>query len=276
MSTEQNAVVRVERRGRVAIVTMDDPKHLNPLQNTPAGSEEQLAEAIVGLERDDEIRVIVLTGAGRAFSAGADTREQSRRYTADETVLRSLSASPMVDEERSWAMWYVLERCTKPLIAAVHGWAIAGGWEVALWCDMIIADETAKFSFKEIDLGWTPAFGTLFAGRVAGRWKAAELCYTGRVIDAVEADDMGLVTRVVPEGTALDASIALAEEIAQHAMPVLAATRRALNRAIASQMEWEMNRRDFALVGLCESGAEARGRWQAEIAARKDQKADTA
>jgi enoyl-CoA hydratase len=268
-------LVTTEKRGAVGIVSLDEPDALNPLSTFPGGSEEQLAEGIVEFDRDPDVKVIVLTGAGRAFSAGADARPArtaagaAAHSPADVAVLRALSASPDVDEGNAWSMWYVLERCTKPLIAAVHGWCIGGGWEVALWCDIIVADETARFALSEINLGLFPAHATTFIARAAGRWKAAELSYTGRSISVDEAADLGLVAKVVPAGTDVDEAVALAEEIARFPLPALAAIRRALNRATITTAEWEQNRRDFVLVGLSDSAKEWRARWHAEMQARR-------
>jgi enoyl-CoA hydratase/carnithine racemase len=268
-------LVTSEQRGAVGIVSFNEPEALNPLSTYPGGSEEQLADGIVAFDRDPEVKVIVVTGAGRAFSAGADARPArsaagaAADKPADVAVLRALSASPYVDEGRAWSMWYVLERCSKPLIAAVHGWCIAGGWEVALWCDLIVADETARFALSEIDLGLFPAFATTFIARTAGRWKAAELSYTGRRIDVHEAAALGLVTKVVAAGTDVDEAIALGQEIARLPLPALAAIRRALNRATITTSDWEQNRRDFVLVGLSDSAKEWRANWSARMQSRK-------
>jgi enoyl-CoA hydratase len=257
-------LVTIRRCGAVGVAALNQPGRLNPLSTYPGGSEQQLADAILELDRDDSVKVIVVTGEGRAFSSGADGKAP-RPYTADIAVLRALSAGSDVDEARGWAMWYVLERCTKPLIAAVHGWCIGGGWEVALWCDMIIADTTARFALTEIDLGLFPAHATAFLARAIGRWKAAELSYSGRVVDAKEAEALGLLTALVPEGEDVDAAIALGTTIAKYPLPALAAIRRALNRATITTSEWEQNRRDFALVSLSDSAKEWGARWRRQL-----------
>lgn len=268
-------LVTVEQRGTVGVVALDEPEALNPLSTYPGGSEEQLADAIIDFERNPEVKVIVVTGTGRAFSSGADARPPRAAVTnaaaagpGDVAVLRALSAGADIDEGRSWAMWYVLDRCTKPLIAAVHGWCIAGGWEVAMWCDMIVADETAKFSLKELDLGLPPAFATSFIARAAGRWVAAELSYTGRVIDAAEADQLHLVTKVVAAGTDVDEAVRLGEEIARFPLPALAAIRRQLNRATLSTSDWEQSRRDFVLCTLSDSARTWRDQWKANLGSK--------
>ncbi|HKE75644.1 MAG TPA: enoyl-CoA hydratase/isomerase family protein [Acidimicrobiales bacterium] len=274
MTDDNERLVTTEKRGAVGIVSFDEPEALNPLSTYPGGSEEQLADGIVAFDRDPDVKVIVVTGTGRAFSAGADARPArtaaaTTASPADVAVLRALSASPEVDEGGAWSMWYVLERCTKPLIAAVHGWCIAGGWEVALWCDMIVADETARFALAEINLGLFPAHATTFIARTAGRWRAAELSYTGRTIDVHEADELGLVTKLVPAGTDVDEAVALGNEIARFPLPALAAIRRVLNRATITTSEWEQNRRDFVLVGLSDSAKEWGARWRSDMQAKR-------
>ena len=134
-----------------------------------------------------------------------------------------------IDEERNWSMWYILDHCSKPLIAAVHGWALGGGWEIAMWCDLIVADTTARFAQNQIQSGLPPAFGMSYLARTVGRWRAAELIYTGKVIEAEEALRLGLVTKVVNEGTDVEEAIRLAETIAKHDPNALAAIRRSLN-----------------------------------------------
>jgi enoyl-CoA hydratase len=264
-------LVTSRRRGVVGVVAFNEPERHNPLSTYPGGSEEQLAQAILAFDADPEVRVIVITGEGASFSAGADAKKSPTQYSADETVLRALSQSPDTDEGRSWAMWYVLERCTKPLIAAVHGWCIAGAWEVAMWCDLIVADETARFRLAEVDLGLFPAHATAFLGRAVGRWVAAELSYTGRVIEVDEAERLHLVSKVVPAGTDVAEAIALGEQIGRFPLPALAANRRVLNRATMPTAEWEQNRRDFVLVTLTDSAKQ----WRAEWAARLQQRDDT-
>jgi enoyl-CoA hydratase len=270
-------LVVTERRDAVGIVAFNEPEALNPLSTYRGGSEEQLADAILALDKDPDIKVIVITGVGRAFSSGADARPPRVPHgdgaapLGDVAVLRALSSSPDVDEGQGWAMWYVLERCSKPLIAAVHGWCIAGGWEVAMWCDLIVADETARFALSEINLGLPPAHATTFIARAAGRWKAAELSYTGRAIDVAEADSLGLVSRVVPAGTDVEEAVRLGQEIAKHPRPALAGIRSILNRASITTAEWEQNRRDFVLVGLSDSAKEWGQKWRESMASGKHQ-----
>ncbi|MBV9660583.1 MAG: hypothetical protein JO337_05435, partial [Acidimicrobiales bacterium] len=125
-----------------------------------------------------------------------------------------------------------------------------------------VADETAQFALAEINLGLFPAHATAFIARAAGRWKAAELSYTGRAIDVKEADALGLVSKVVPKGTDVDEAVRLGEEIAKFPLPAPAADRRVLNRASVKTEEWEQNRRDFVLVGLSDSGKEWGQKWR--------------
>lgn len=264
------SLVKSERRGAVGVVWLSEPERLNPLSTYPGGSEEQLARAIVAFDADTDIKVIVITGEGRAFSAGADARPAtSMTYSADQAVLRALSAGIDDDEGRGWAMWFTMERCSKPIIAAVHGWCVAGGWELAMWCDMIIADETAQFSLAEVQLGVFPCHGTTFLAGAIGRWRAAELCYTGRTMDVEEAATLGLVTEVVDAGTHVNAAVALGETIAEFPSPALAAIRRSLNRTTMSTSDFDRNRRDFVLVNMTDSAREWRGRWRERFVSSK-------
>jgi enoyl-CoA hydratase len=277
MVDEQQApiLVRIERRDAVGVVTMNQPERLNPLSTWRDGSEQQVAEAIIELERDDEIKVIVVTGAGRAFSAGADLAPPPDQQAVaaasvassgpDRQLLRAIVESTDTDESRGWAMWYTLNRCSKPLIAAVHGWAVGGGAEVAFWCDMIVADETARFSLPEVEMGLLPPFAIPFLTRSIGRWKAAELIYTGRPFDAAEADRLGLVTKVVPAGTDVEAAIELGQSISRFSLAALSATRRALMRSILHTDEWELNRRDFVLAGQAKDRGEAAATYRQRV-----------
>jgi enoyl-CoA hydratase/carnithine racemase len=275
-SDDDKPLAKIERQGAVGIVSFNEPHRLNPLSTYTGGSEDQVTEYILELERDNDIRAIVITGEGRAFSAGADAKKNILAHptvsdvVGDVLPLRALSASPFPDAGRGWSMWYVLERCSKPLIAAVHGWCIAGGWEIALFCDMIVADETAQFGLAQVERGLFPAHATYLLARAIGRWRAAELSYTGRRIGAAEAASLGLVSRLVPEGKDIEAAIELAQEIARYPLPALAGNRRALNRATIPTSDWEQNRRDFVLVQMSESARQWSDRWRVRMSDRKN------
>jgi enoyl-CoA hydratase len=254
---ETMSVVLVERLGRVAVVTLNEPERLNPLGTYPGGSEDHLKDALLDLEHDDEIRVLVLTGAGRAFSAGADLRNPAE-YTTDQRIEREI-AEPLgqLTEDKSLALWFVLERYPKPIVAAVNGLAIGGGWELALYCDMIIVDEEARFRLAELELGRIPPHFALYGTRSAGRYKVSDLMFSGRWLSAREADDIGLVSRVVPAGTVLQEALSLAEHIAEVQPLVLKLAKQAVRRSLTTPLEWKRNHRDQLLLGLSDAGKTA-------------------
>ncbi len=217
--SDEAALVRVEfpalRPGRtagetiagVALVTLDRPEVRNALNDALLA---QLAGALRALDADDACRCIVMTGAGdRAFAAGADVRE----------MLEETPASLIVRDR--FARWDDVAATHTPMIAAVRGFALGGGLELALLCDMIVAGDDARFGQPEINLGVMPgAGGTQRLTRAVGKARAMELILTGRQIDAAEADAIGLVTRVVPAEQTLEAALELAARVA--AMPPLA------------------------------------------------------
>lgn len=256
-------LVETRREGGVGVVLLDDPDALNPISTHEGGMEDQIVEAIVEFESDPEVRVIVVGANGRAFSSGADFRGPSLQvYGTDGQVLRGMASLTSIDERQNWSMWYVLNNVSKPLIAAVHGWAIGGGWEIAMWCDLIIADRTARFSLTQVKVGLPPAFATHFLTRACGRWKATEICYSGRAVDVDEAERLGLVTEVVPEGQDLTRAIEIAQSYSESEPALLSAMRGQLVRAAIATPEWELNRRDFTLVRITDAYQERMDRWR--------------
>jgi enoyl-CoA hydratase len=221
----------------VALVTLDRPAVLNALDFTLIA---ELTDALEALDRDAACRAIVITGAGqRAFAAGADIRELAVQTPA------SLLGG---DEFHRWER---IKRVRTPLIAAVRGFALGGGCELAMTCDLLIAGEGARFGQPEIKLGVMPgAGGTQRLTRAVGKAKAMELVLTGRTMDAREAEAHGLVTRVVPDDEVVAAALELAATIA--AMPPLAviAAKEAVNRAEELGLEagLEFERRSFYLL----------------------------
>ena len=202
----------------VALVTLDRPEALNALS---FGLLAELVAALEALDANGEVRAIVLTGAGeRAFAAGADIKEMA-------------DASPeSLAESGGFGHWDELRMIRKPLIAAVRGFALGGGCELAMACDLIVAGDDAQFGQPEIRIGVMPgAGGTQRLTRAVGKARAMELILTGRPIDAREAERLGLVTRVVPAEATVESALTLAAEIA--AMPPLAvvAAKRAVNEA---------------------------------------------
>jgi enoyl-CoA hydratase len=221
----------------VALVTLDRPEVLNALDSETM---RQLVEALERLDADDACRVIVITGAGeRAFAAGADIRELS------EATPTSLAIA------NSFARWERLRRVRKPLIAAVRGYALGGGCELAMTCDLLVAADDAVFGQPEIRIGVMPgAGGTQRLTRALGKARAMELILTGRNLPAREAERHGLVTQLVPREATISAALDLAARIA--AMPPLAvmAAKEAVNRAYELSLEagLEFERRNFFLL----------------------------
>ncbi len=207
----------VETRGHVGLITLNRPKALNALNAALIG---ELNQALDTYEADDDVRAIVITGSERAFAAGADVKEMSEKSFID--VVRDDFIVP----------WERVTHCWKPVIAAVAGYALGGGCELAMMCDMIIAAETAKFGQPEITLGTIPGSGgTQRLTRAVGKAKAMEMILTGRMMDAEEAERAGLVSRVVPAEDVVDEAIKVAERIADMSMPAVAMAKEAVNRA---------------------------------------------
>jgi enoyl-CoA hydratase len=209
--------ILVETRGRVGLITLNRPKALNALSS---GLFDDLNAAIDTFEADEAIGCMVLTGSEKAFAAGADIKEM-QPYN---------SVTAYVDDLLT--PWERISRARKPVIAAVAGYALGGGCELAMMCDFIIAAETAKFGQPEINLGVMPgAGGSQRLTRFVGKSKAMDMCLTGRMMDAEEAERSGLVSRVVPADNLLDTALEVAEKIAAMSLPAVLMTKEAVNRA---------------------------------------------
>jgi len=210
--------VRTETRGRVALVTLYRPKQLNALNATLM---QELAAALYGFDADDGIGCIVLTGNERAFAAGADIAAMK-----DYDFLHAFKSDYITRD------WEHIRNIRKPVIAAVAGYALGGGCELAMACDIVIAADSAKFGQPEINLGVFPgAGGTQRLPRAIGKAKAMDLILTARMMDAAEAERAGLVSRVVPAEKLLDEALAVAEKIASYSLPVVMMAKEAVNRA---------------------------------------------
>ncbi|WP_439620215.1 enoyl-CoA hydratase-related protein [Hyphomonas sp.] len=207
-----------ERRDRIAVVTLNRPDSLNAL-NAEVMSE--VAALFADIDRDKSIAVSVLTGAGRAFAAGADIKEMQPQSFSDMYV------------EDYFAGWDRFAACRKPVIAAVNGFALGGGCELAMMCDVIIASDKATFGQPEIKLGVTPGMGgSVRLTKAVGKAKAMDMVLTGRMIDAEDADWIGLVSRVVPHEELMDTAMAIANEIAGYSIPSLMAAKEMVGRAL--------------------------------------------
>ena len=208
----------VEKKGAVAIVTLNRPDALNALNKALM---DELTLALDDCEADDGIHCIVLTGSQKAFAAGADIKEMQPKSYMD--VYR---------EDFITANWERATRCRKPIIAAVAGYALGGGCELAMMCDFIIAADNAKFGQPEIKLGVMPgAGGSQRLTRFVGKSKAMEMCLTGRMMDAEEAERAGLVSRVVPAETLLEDSLKTAQTVADMSLPIAMMTKESVNRS---------------------------------------------
>jgi enoyl-CoA hydratase len=207
----------VETRGKVGLVTLNRPQALNALN---AKLVNELNQALDAFEADAGIGCIVITGSEKAFAAGADIKEmQGHSY-------------PQVYLDDFIATWDRVATRRKPIVAAVAGFALGGGCELAMMCDIIIAADTARFGQPEIKLGVMPGSGgTQRLTRIVGKAKAMEMCLTGRMMDANEAERSGLVTRVVPAADLLTEAMKTAETIASMSLPIVMMTKESVNRA---------------------------------------------
>jgi enoyl-CoA hydratase len=212
----------VETRGRVGIIKLNRPQALNAL-NSALNAE--LARAIAAFDADDGIGCVLLTGSEKAFAAGADIKEMAGQ-----------SAIGMFMGDFAGA-WHATANARKPVIAAVAGFALGGGCELALQCDLIIAADTAKFGQPEIKLGVIPGIGgTQRMTHAIGKAKAMDMILTGRMMDAAEAERAGLVARVVPAASLMEEAMKVAETIAGMSLPALIAAKETVNRAFETSL----------------------------------------
>lgn len=207
----------VETRDRVGVVTLNRPQALNALNRQLLG---ELKAALADFSADPAIGAIVIAGSEKAFAAGADIKEMQAYGFAD-AFLDDLVGG-----------WEDIARCRKPMIAAVSGFALGGGCELAMMCDIVIAAETAKFGQPEITLGIIPGMGgTQRLIRAVGKAKAMDLCLTGRMMDAAEAERSGLVARVVAPERLMEEALAAAARIAGFPLPAVMMAKEAVGRA---------------------------------------------
>lgn len=213
----------VETRGAVGLITLNRPQALNALNSTVL---KELLQAYAAFENDDAIGAIVLTGSERAFAAGADIKEMQPLDFAD------------VYRRNFLGGWDDVAKVRKPVIAAVSGFALGGGCELAMICDFIIASETAKFGQPEITLGVTPGMGgSQRLTRAVGKAKAMDMVLTGRMMDAAEAERAGLVSRVVSPDRLLAEALEAAAKIASLSRPSVLMAKEAVNRALETTLE---------------------------------------
>jgi len=217
----QNILVKTE--GAVGVITLNRPKALNALNQELLG---ELADALESFDADTAVRAIIITGSERAFAAGADIKEMAAMSYMDMYIANFfVTASERITAIR------------KPMIAAVSGYALGGGCELAMMCDFIIAADTAKFGQPEVTLGVIPGMGgSQRLTRLVGKSKAMDMFLTGRSMDAVEAERAGLVARVVPAAELIAEAMKVAAKIAEYSLPVLMMTKETVNRAYETML----------------------------------------
>jgi len=210
--------ILTETRGRVGLVTLNRPKQLNALNDALMT---ELGEALAAFDADEAIGAIVITGSDKAFAAGADIG-----------AMKDWGYMDVYKGEYITRNWERMKSVRKPVIAAVAGYALGGGCELAMMCDIIFAAESARFGQPEIKLGIIPgAGGTQRLPRAVGKAKAMDLVLTGRMMDAAEAERAGLVSRVVPAERLMDEALAAAAQIAEFSLPSVMMAKESINRA---------------------------------------------
>jgi enoyl-CoA hydratase len=219
--TYQNIIV--ETKGRVGIIRLNRPQALNALNRALVA---ELIQAIDAFEADDGIGCLLITGNDKAFAAGADIKEM-----ADKTFIEAYLGNFCADWDRA-------ARARKPIVAAVAGFALGGGCELAMHCDILIAADNAKFGQPEIKLGVIPGIGgSQRLTRAVGKAKAMDLILTGRMMDATEAEKSGLVARVVPAASLMGEAMKVADTIATMSLPAVVAGKEAVNRAFEGGLQ---------------------------------------
>ena len=216
-------LIIAETRGRVGLITLNRPKAMNALNDQVM---DEIGQALDGFEADDEVGAIVITGSEKAFAAGADIG-----------AMASFSYMDAYKGDYITRNWERVKTCRKPIIAAVAGFALGGGCELAMMCDFIIAADNAKFGQPEVKLGILPgAGGTQRLPRAVGKAKAMDLCLTSRFMDAAEAERAGLVSRVVAADKLVEEALSAAETIASFSLPVVMMIKESVNRAFEGSL----------------------------------------
>ena len=217
------STILVETRGRTGLIQLNRPEALNALSS---GMMMELGQALRAFEDDDDVGAMVITGNEKAFAAGADIKEMK-----DKDYMEVYRQDFITDN------WETVTECRKPVIAAVAGYALGGGCELAMMCDFIIAADNARFGQPEINLGIIPgAGGSQRLTRAVGKSKAMDLCLTGRMMDAEEAERSGLIARIVPVGELLDKALEVAQVIADKSLPAVMICKESVNRSFESAL----------------------------------------
>ncbi len=216
-------MILMDKKGAVGLITLNRPEALNALNGQLM---DEITRALRDLEADDNIGAIVITGNEKAFAAGADIKEMESKGYMD-----------VFAEDFITANWEEASRCRKPVIAAVAGYALGGGCELAMMCDFIICAENAKFGQPEINLGVTPgAGGTQRLPRLVGKSKAMDMILTGRMMDAEEAERSGLASRIVPTDDLVEEALKIAGKIADLSMPSVMMAKEMVNRSLETTL----------------------------------------
>ncbi len=250
-------MVSLEKQGQVGLIRINRPEAMNSLNEEVLNG---LSEAVDGAGADPEIRAVIITGEGRAFVAGAD-----------------IAGMEPLDEEGGYAwarlgqkVFRKIETLNKPVIAAVNGFALGGGCELAMACDIRLAGEKAKFGQPEVGLGITPGYaGTQRLPRLVGKAKAMELIFTGDIIGAGDAAAIGLVNRVVPQETLMEEAFALAEKIAKNAPVAVAYSKKAIVEGLEAGDMDKAAEIEAALFGKCFATADQKEGMGAFLGKRK-------
>ena len=223
MPSTSHELISTEQKGRVGVITLNRPKQLNALN---AQLMQELGVALHGYDANQGIGAILITGSEKAFAAGADIG-----------AMKDFSYMDAFMQDYITRDWEHIRRIRKPVIAAVSGYALGGGNELAMMCDIVIAAENARFGQPEINLGIMPgAGGTQRLPRAVGKAKAMDLCLSARMMDAQEAERAGLVSRVVPADKLMEEALAVAEKIAGYSLPVVMMMKESINRAYETSL----------------------------------------
>ena len=213
----------VEKQGKVGVLRLNRPKALNALNDQLM---DELGAALLAFDKDDNIGCIVVTGSEKAFAAGADISAMAKYSYMDVYKGQYITRN-----------WETIRQVRKPVIAAVAGYALGGGCELAMMCDFIIAADTAKFGQPEVKIGTMPgAGGTQRLPRAVSKSKAMDMCLTARIMDAAEAERAGLVSRIVPADKLMDEALAAAGTIASMSLPIVMMIKDSINRAYESAL----------------------------------------
>lgn len=241
----QYETILVEQRGRVGWIILNRPQALNALNSRVA---DEVSAAAVAFDEDEGVGAIVVTGSERAFAAGADIKE-----------MEGMSAAEMRETDH-FGVWREFVAVRTPVIAAVSGFALGGGCELAMMCDIILASDTAKFGQPEINLGVIPGMGgTQRLIRAIGYYKAAELVLSGRFMGAEEAERVGLVSRVVPGADLLAEATKLADTIAAKSLPSVYAAKAALDAAMETTLAEGLAHEKEAFAALFDTADQTEG-----------------